>query len=259
MDTKKVVPTALIIVLLVAGGWFSYRWYLEMQKPNINQQMISLLSEQQGMIIKLKTDIADVERRVVAGTLKETVVVDGETYTDIKDQLLELRKNEDENKDEIKKLREVFEQRIKEFRDSADKIMVTAGDEKIVLYEDADGNLVSINEGVEIIRHRKVEPLLEPKPDLIAGQTIEEINDRFSISMLYDGDISPAVSYKVFSLKDIGFSVTAYDLENIKLGADVNYNFKGNLEIGAGVGLFNFREMQAIRDYYIRAGVVIRF
>ena len=168
--------------------------------------------------LQTTTDIADIEKRVVNDTLKETTVVKGETYSAVKEELLELRKDEKANAQEIKKLREVFENRISEFRESPDKIMVKAGDEKVVIYEDTEGNLVSLDEGVEIIRHRKTEHL---KPDLQAGQTEQEINKKFSLSMLYDGEIHPAVSYSVVGFKDIDLNLTAYDLNFPKLGADV--------------------------------------
>jgi len=79
----------------------------------------------------------------------------------VKEELIKLRENESENKNEIAELRETFEKRIDEFQESPDKIMVTTENEKVVLYEDEEGNLVSLSEGVEIIRHRKTEPLLE--------------------------------------------------------------------------------------------------
>ena len=194
MDWKKLL-TILIIGILIFGGVKAYHYF-----GRSNQNIIEYLSLQRGAILKLQTDIADIEKRVVNETLKEATVVKGETYSAVKEELLELRKDEKANAQEIKKLREVFENRIKEFRESPDKIMVKAGDEKVVIYEDTEGNLVSLNEGVEIIRHRKTEHL---KPDLQAGQTEQEINKKFSLSMLYDGEIHPAVSYSVVGFKDI--------------------------------------------------------
>jgi hypothetical protein len=135
--------------------------------------------------------------------------------------------------------------------------MVTSGDEKVVLYEDSEGNLVSLNEGVEIIRHRKTEPLLEK--DLQVGQTIEEINDKFRLSILYDGDFSPAVSYSVLDWKDLSLNVTGYDFESPKLGADISYNIKGNLEVGAGVGFVDIMNTELMNEYYIRFGIRVEF
>jgi len=136
--------------------------------------------------------------------------------------------------------------------------MVTTEDSKVVLYEDAEGNLVSLSEGVEIIRHRKVEPLLEK--DLEVGQVIEdEPFDKFSFSLLYDGDISPAISYSVLDWKDLNLNVTAYNFEQPKLGADISYNIRGDLELGAGVGLLDIKEMELMNDFYLRFGIRIEF
>ena len=259
MDWKKIIITLIIIILLLFGGYSVYRYWLSGgEKISTNEQeIIELLQKQQGTILTLRTEIAKIEKRVINETLKEKTITEGETYEGVKDELIKLRENESENKEEIKELREVFENRIDEFQKSEDKIMVTVGDEKVVIYEDEEGNLVSLNEGVEIIRHRKAEPLLEK--DLEVGQTIEELNDNWAFSILYDGDFSPAISYSILDWKDLSLNATAYDFENPKLGADVSYNLKGNLEIGAGVGLLDIMQMEMIRDFYVRFGIRIEF
>ena len=258
MDWKKITLTILFIVLLLFGGYYGYRYWLSGGDESTDEQeIIELLQKQQGTILTLRTEIAKIEKRVINETLKEKTITEGETYEGVKDELIKLRENESENKEEIKELREVFENRIDEFQKSEDKIMVTVGDEKVVIYEDEEGNLVSLNEGVEIIRHRKAEPLLEK--DLEVGKVIEEVNDKLRLSILYDGDISPAISYSVFDWRDLSLNVTGYDFQSPKLGADISYNIRGNLEIGAGVGLVDIMEMDLIRDYYIRAGIRIEF
>lgn len=261
MDWKKIIITLVIIVLLLFGGYSVYRYWLSggEKVTTDEQEIIELLQKQQGTILTLRTEIAEIEKKVVNETLKEKIKVteEGETYEGVKDELIKLRENETENKEEIKALRETFEKRIDEFQESPDKIMVTSGDEKVVIYEDSEGNLVSLNEGVEIIRHRKTEPLLEK--DLQVGQTIEEINDKFRLSILYDGDFSPAVSYSVLDWKDLSLNVTGYDFESPKLGADISYNIKGNLEIGAGMGLFDIMNTELMNEYYIRFGIRVEF
>lgn len=261
MDWKKVTISLVILVLLLFGGYSAYRFWLSGRElvTTDEQEIIELLQKQQGTILTLRTEIAEIEKRVINETLKEkiTVTEEGETYEGVKEQLIALRENEKENKEEIKALRETFEKRIDEFKVSDDKIMVTVGDEKVVIYEDEEGNLVSLNEGVEIIRHRKTEPLLEK--DLQVGQTVEELNDNWAFSILYDGEFSPAVSYSVLDWKDLSLNATAYDFENPKLGADLSYNIKGNLEIGAGIGLLDIMQMEMIRDFYVRFGIRIEF
>jgi len=262
MDWKKVTISLVILVLLLFGGYSAYRFWLSERElvTTDEQEIIELLQKQQGTILTLRTEIAEIEKRVINETLKEkiTVTEKGETYKGVKEQLIALRENEEENKGEIKALREIFEKRIDEFKVSDDKIMVTVGDEKVVIYEDEEGNLVSLNEGVEIIRHRKTEPLLEN--DLQIGQVIEdEPYNNFSFSILYDGDFSPALSYSILDWEDLSLNATAYDFENPKLGADLSYNIKGNLEIGAGIGLLDIMQMEMIRDFYVRFGIRIEF
>jgi len=79
------------------------------------------------------------------------------------------------------------------------------------------------------------------------------------LSILYDGDFSPAISYSVYDFKDLSLNITGYDFESPKLGADISYNIKGNLEIGAGVGLFDIIQTDLIREYYVRFGIRIEF
>ncbi len=261
MDWKKIIITILVLSLLIYGGYRAYHYFrLSSGKVStVNQEIVELLQKQQGTVLTLRTEIAEIEKRVIADTLKETTIVkEGETYEGVKEELIKLRENESENKEEIKALRETFEKRINEFQESPDKIMVTTEDSKVVLYEDAEGNLVSLSEGVEIIRHRKVEPLLEK--DLEVGQVIEdEPFDKFSFSLLYDGDISPAISYSVLDWKDLNLNVTAYNFEQPKLGADISYNIRGDLELGAGVGLLDIKEMELMNDFYLRFGIRIEF
>lgn len=261
MDWKKIIIAILVIILLLFGGQMIYRsWLSDDKVATDEQEIIALLQKQQGAILTLKTEIAEIEKRVVSDTMKEKVIMEEDkTYEGVKEELIKLRENEAENKKEITELRKFFEKRIDEFQESKDKIMITSGEEKIIIYEDEEGNLVSLNEGVTIIRHRKVEPLLEGKKDLEVGKTIEELNDNWSFSMIYDGGINVGVSYSIVDWKDLSLNVTAYDFEQPKLGADVSYKIKGNLEIGAGIGLLDIKEMDFITDYYVRFGIRIEF
>jgi hypothetical protein len=67
------------------------------------------------------------------------------------------------------------------------------------------------------------------------------------------------VSYSVLDWKDLSLNVTGYDFESPKLGADISYNIKGNLEIGAGVGLVDIMNTELMNEYYIRFGIRVEF
>ena len=50
------------------------------------------------------------------------------------------------------------------------------------------------------------------------------------------------------------FNLTAYDLNFPKLGADVSYS-KDRFVVGAGAGLVSLKDMEMIKEFYVRFGI----
>jgi len=240
----KTFGTILLIIALVVGGYFGYQYYQKWQDKNFEKskelEIIELLQKQQGKILTLRTEIAEIERRVVTDTLKEktTIKEEAPTYESKKEELIELKKDPVINEEKIKVARIEFEERINEFQASPDKILINTGEEKIVIYEDEQGNLISLESGITITRHRDVKEVIG---DLQAGRTgilPEETNLVLKAGGYYSFDNSYGIiiSKGIFSIRDYSLNVSLLsDLEGINLGANINYSIKDNLELGIGV------------------------
>lgn len=235
-----------MIIALAVGGYFGYQYYQKWQDKNFEKskglEMIELLQKQQGTILTLRTEIAEIEKRIVTDTLKEKTVIKEEapTYKAKKEELIELRKDPVVNEEKIKVARIEFESRIDEFQKSKDKILINTGGEKIVIYEDDQGNLVSLESGIVITRHRDVKEVIE---DLQAGKTVEVIKEKdldIKAGGYYSFDNSYGVilSKGILSVKDysLNASVLLSDFEDLKfaVGGDIGYEIRENIELAFG-------------------------
>ena len=259
---KKTLEIIVILIIIIGLAFVGYKGYLAYEKwqdKNFEKskelEVIELLQKQQGTILTLRTDIAEIEKRIVTDTLKEKTVIKevAPTYEAKKAEIIELKKEPEVNAEKIEVARVEFEERINEFQASPDKILINTGDGKVVLYEDKDGNLVSLESGVTIVRHRDVE---EVKKEL-GIPAVEKKDKDFSIGMLYNDDFTAAISYDIVDYKKFNLNVTGYDFESPKIGIDIAYDINDSMEIGAGVGLIDLKEMGILdeKDYYIRLGL----
>jgi len=271
---KKIINIVLILIILITLAFLGYKGYQAFQDWRIKNnekvknnelRLIELLNENQEAIVKLHTGIAVIEKKIVTDTLKETTIIkeDAETYNELKDELIELRKNEKVNKEKIEKMRIEFEERIKEYRESKDKILVNTGEEKIIIYEDAEGNLISLDSGIKITRHRDAEEAIE---ELKAGATIEKKEDKkynLSLNAIYDLDTEsfyPGLSYQLWDWRKFNLNITGYDFKDLKGGLDLCYTIGDNIIIGAGMNLFEIEDFEFNLDkYYLKAGIEFSF
>jgi hypothetical protein len=256
----------MALIFVGFKGWQFYKeWKERGIKTSQELKTIELLQKQQGIILTLSTELAEIQKKVVGETLKEkvTVKVETPTYESKKAEIIELKKEPEVNQEKIDVARAEFEERINEFQASPDKILINTGDGKIVLYEDTKGNLVSLESGVTITRHRNVEEVIG---DLQAGNKIEVIKGKdynLSFNLIYDStdkDFYPGVSYQLWDWKKFSFNVTGYDFSNVKAGIDLCYNISDNIVIGAGLNLFNAKDFEfALDKYYLKAGIEFSF
>jgi len=249
----KTFGIILLIIALIIGGYFGYQYYQKWQNNQKNNELkiMEILRDNQGIIIKLTTELAEIQKKVVGDTLKETIVVKEEapTYESKKEELIELRKDPEANEEKIKVERIVFEDRIDEFQESPDKILINLGEgkEKIVIYEDKDGNLVSLESGITITRHRKLSEFI-PLP--IEEAKLDKANWNIKAGGYYNitGKESGIILSKgILNIKRYSLNVSLLsdlkDLEGINLGANINYGIKDNLELGVGITID--------KDYFI--------
>lgn len=242
----KIFGVVILILALVAGGYFGYQYYQGWKNKEIERskelQIIELLQKQQGTILTLRTEIAEIEKRIVTDTLKEKTVIKEEapTYESKKEELIELRKDPEVNEEKIKVARIEFEERINEFQESPDKILINTGEEKIVIYEDDQGNLVSLESGITITRHRDVKEVIG---DLQAGKEVE-VTKKTGLELKaggyysFDSTYGVIISKGILGIKDYSLNVSLLinDFEDfkLKLGADVGYEIRDNIELAVG-------------------------
>jgi len=242
----KIFGVIILIIVLAVGGWFGYQYYQKWQNNQKSNELkiMKVLEANQGIIIKLSTELAEIQKKVVGDTLKETVVVKEEapTYESKKEELIELRKDPIVNEEKIKVARIVFEDRIDEFQASPDKILINLGEgkEKIVIYEDKQGNLVSLESGITITRHRKVEEVIK---DLQVGKTVEVVktkdwNIKAGGYYSFDNSYGIILSKGILNIKSYSLNVSLLiqDFEDFRfvVGGDVGYMVRDNIELAFG-------------------------
>ena len=242
----KIFGVIILIIVLAVGGYFGYQYYQKWQNNQKSNELkiMEVLEANQGIIIKLSTELAEIQKKVVGDTLKETIVIKEEspTYESKKEELIELKKDPVVNEEKIKVARIVFEDRIDEFQASPDKILINLGEgeEKIVIYEDKDGNLVSLESGITITRHRNVKEVIQ---DLQTGKTVEVVktkdwNIKAGGYYSFDNSYGVIVSKGIINIKDYSLNVSLLipDFKDFKLvvGGDVGYMVRDNIELAFG-------------------------
>ena len=263
----EIIAILVIIAVLIFAGYMGYNYYKEWKQDQKSSELklMETLKANQGMIIKLTSDLAETQKKVIGNTLKETTVVKEEasTYEAKKEEIIELNKEPEVNAEKIETARVEFEDRINEFQASPDKILINTGEEKIVIYENDQGNLVSLESGVTITRHRNVEEVID---ELKAGAEVQkEAENKYTMafSMVYDldqKDYSPGLSYQLWDWRKLSLNITGYDFENIKAGLDLCYNINKNIIVGIGARLFTLEDYEFSFDkYYLKAGVEFEF
>ncbi len=107
----KKVKVILIIIIILALAFVGYQGYLAYEKwqqteKSRDQLLIESLKANEGAIITLSTKLSDIEMKVVNDTLKTVVeIIPDKSYESLKEQVIELKKEEDVNKDEIKSIK----------------------------------------------------------------------------------------------------------------------------------------------------------
>ena len=215
----KYLKIGFIILIILASVFVGYKGYLAYQKwqePKI---------ETIKTVVEVTPDI---------------------TYEGLKEQVIELKEDEETNKEEIEILREALSVERKAFLNSDDTILIkTTGDDTILLYRDIEGNLQAGSDNIsKIIEHRDVVILAEE--ELMIKETSYDLKAGAYYS--FDKTYGVIVSKEIFSIKDcsLNASVLLNDFEDFKfnIGGDVGYEIKENLELGIGYS--------TNKDFYIK-------
>ena len=238
----KKVKVILIIIIILALAFVGYQGYLAYEKwqqteKSRDQLLIESLKANEGAITKLSTKLSDIEMRVVNDTLKTTIEVKPDyTYESLKEQVIELSKDEETNKDEIAKLREELSAQRKAFLASDDTILVKTTDgDTLLLYRDTEGSLQPASAQIDkIIEHRDVATLSEKE----IVDDVTNWNIKFGGYYTLDKTYGVIISKGIFTVKDysLNASLLLSDFEDIKyaIGADIDYLIGNNFNLGVG-------------------------
>ena len=242
----KIIKAILIIAIILALAYCGYYGYNHFKKWEANRfSEINMLKANQDMFLKKVTDLSESITRIVNDTIKTTTVVKPDhTYESLKDEVIELRKDEEVNKDEIEALKEQLSAQRKAFLASDDTIYIkTIDDDTLLIYRDEEGTLQPASANIaKIIEHRE---LPEDVP-ILAEEKIANQNDNLIANLKFGGyyDITDKnygliLSKGILSIKSYSLNVSLLsdlkDLEGINLGANINYEIKNNLELGIGI------------------------
>ena len=162
MKVFKIILIVLIIVGVCVGGYVGYRYFRQWEADRFSE--INMLRSNQDLFLQKITELSVTITHIVNDTAKTTTVVKPDnTYVELKEQVIELKKDADANKDEIVSLKEKLSEQRQAFLASDDTILVKKDGENILLYRDIEGNLQPASEGIEkIIEHKDVSDIPIP-------------------------------------------------------------------------------------------------
>ena len=246
----KIIKIILIIAIIIGigvGGYFGYRYFRQWEADRFSE--INMLRSNQDLFLKKITDLSTTITHIVNDTAKVTTNPKPDnTYEELKAEVIELKKNEDANKDEINSLKEKLSEQRQAFLASDDTILIKhESGETDLFYRDTEGNLQPASEGIEkIVEHKDVSNI---------PISIEEIkvdkrdwNIKAGAYYSFDKEYGVILSKGILNIKDysLNASVLLTDFNDVRfsVGADIGYEINDNLEIGVG---YNTN-----RDYYVK-------
>ena len=248
----KIVKIILIIAIIIVLTFVGYRGYLAYQKwQNDRFSEINMLRANQDMFLKKVTDLSTAVTRIVNDTIKTTIEVKPDhTYEALKDEVIELKKDETANKEEIEKLKEELSIQRQAFLARDDTILIkTTDDDTLLIYRDTEGTLQPASDNIEkIIEHRELSSVVP----ILAEEEIEIKGTRYNLKAggfySLDGSYGAIISKSIFTIWDLSLnaSLLLSDFEDFKfaVGGDIAYEINDGLELGVGYSTDN--------QYYIK-------
>jgi len=249
MKYIKIALAILLVLALIFGVYKGYNLYMQWDAKRYNE--MEILRRNQDMFLRKITDLSESVTKIVNDTVKTTVVVEPDhTYESLKDEVIELKQDEEANKEEIEKLREELSAQRKAFLASDDTIYIkTVDDETILLYRDEDGTLQPASANIEkIIEHRELSSVVP----ILAEEEIEIKGTSYNLKAggfySLDNTYGIIISKSIFTIWDLSLnaSLLLSDFEDFKfaVGGDIAYEINDGLELGVGYSTDN--------QYYIK-------
>ena len=246
MKVVKIILIIAIIICIGVGGYFGYRAFRQWEADRFSE--INMLRSNQDLFLKKITELSTTITHIVNDTAKTTTNVKPDnTYEELKNKVIELKKDETANKDEIAKLKEELSAQRKAFLLSDNTVLIKKDGENILLYRDTEGNLQPASEGIEkIIEHKDVSEIPAPieEVELVKKSYQLKAGGYYTLNKEYGVIISKGI----FTIKDysLNASFMIHDFEDVKyaVGADIDYSIGENFNLGVGYN--------SDKDYYIK-------
>ena len=236
----KIVKIILIIAIIIGLAFAGYKGYLAYEKwQNDRFNEINMLKANQDLFLQKITELSTTITHIVNDTAKTTVTVKPDnTYEGLKEQVIELKKDETANKDEIAKLREELSTQRKAFLASDDTILIKdINGNTLLLYRDSEGNLQPASEGIEkVIEHKNVSEIPAPieEVELVKKSYQLKAGGYYSLDKTYGLILSKGI----INVKGHSLNASALidDFNDVKFsfGADIGYSINDDLELGVG-------------------------
>ena len=233
----KTFGVIILIIALIIGGYFGYNYFKKWEANRFSE--MAMLKSNQDLFLKKVTELSETITHVVNDTAKTTTTpkVDN-TYEELKKRVIELEKNKEANKEEIKALEERLSIQRQAFLASDDTILISGkNDETYLLYRDESGNLQPASDNIEkIIEHKDVSDI--PLP--IEEVKLDKANWNIKAGGYYSFDNSYGViiSKGIINIKDYSLNVSLLiqDFEDFRfvVGGDVGYMIRDNIELAFG-------------------------
>jgi len=247
MKIVNIILVILIIIGIGVGGYFGYRYFRQWEADRFSE--MNMLRANQDLFLKKVTELSETITHIVNDTAKTTttVVKPDYTYEGLKEQVIELKKNEDANKDEINSLKEKLSEQRQAFLNSDDTVLIKKDGENILLYRDTEGNLQPASEGIEkIIEHKDVSEI--PIPIEEKKLEVTKLNLKAGGYYAFDQTYGVILSKDIINIKkySLNASVLLSDYKAFKfaVGGDISYSISDNMELGVG---YNTN-----KEYYIK-------
>ena len=239
MKIFKVILVIIIIALLSFAGYYGYNYFKKWEADRFSE--INMLRSNQDMFLQKITELSTTITHIVNDVVKTTTTLRevGSTYEGLKERVIELKKDEEANKDEIAELREQLSEQRQAFLASDNTILIkTTNDDTLLIYRDTEDTLQPASDNiVKIIEHRELSSIVPILPEEISiGDKDWGIKAGGYYS--FDNSYGIILSKEVFSIKKYSLNVSAL-MNNFKdykfsIGGDIGYEIKDNLEVGAG-------------------------
>ena len=239
MKTIKIILVILLIAGLAFGGYKGYGLYKQWQEKQYNE--IEFLKYNQDLTIQKMTELSTTLTKVVNNTVKvQTEPKVDNTYQGLKEEVISLKENEEENKDKIEELRKQLSEQRKNFLASDDTILIKDIDgNSLLLYRDSDGALQPASAQIsKIIEHKE----LSEDIVITSEKEIEKKKSSIKAGLYYDiieKNYGGIISKQLIGIKDYSLNISLLSdmlsLEGLKIGTDLGYSLSDNMELGVGI------------------------